>query len=158
MRDYIHVVDLAKGHIAALKKLKEGCGCKVERGHTTKVFSCPLHQHMTGASMGLCAFCLQVYNLGTGRGYSVLQMVKAMEKASGKEVSIHRVLSCIHKKCLLSQRLYFVFSEVIKVIRKAECTIFCYPVAFSNGKAKTDNKGDPLMFHSFVGTPVLFLN
>lgn len=29
VRDYIHVVDLAKGHIAALKKLKENCGCKV---------------------------------------------------------------------------------------------------------------------------------
>ncbi|XP_076017878.1 UDP-glucose 4-epimerase isoform X2 [Genypterus blacodes] len=56
VRDYIHVVDLAKGHIAALKKLKENCGCKV-------------------------------YNLGTGRGYSVLQMVKAMEKASGREIT-----------------------------------------------------------------------
>lgn len=29
VRDYIHVVDLAKGHIAALKKLQESCGCKV---------------------------------------------------------------------------------------------------------------------------------
>uniref|UniRef100_A0A8C6TV62 UDP-glucose 4-epimerase n=1 Tax=Neogobius melanostomus TaxID=47308 RepID=A0A8C6TV62_9GOBI len=56
VRDYIHVVDLAKGHIAALKKLKETCGCKA-------------------------------YNLGTGTGYSVLQMVKAMEKASGKEIA-----------------------------------------------------------------------
>ncbi|NXU77671.1 GALE epimerase, partial [Oreotrochilus melanogaster] len=55
VRDYIHVVDLAKGHIAALKKLKEDCGCKI-------------------------------YNLGTGTGYSVLQMVQAMEKASGREV------------------------------------------------------------------------
>ncbi|XP_066494931.1 UDP-glucose 4-epimerase isoform X2 [Tiliqua scincoides] len=55
VRDYIHVVDLAKGHIAALKKLKEKCGCKI-------------------------------YNLGTGTGYSVLQMVKAMEKASGKKI------------------------------------------------------------------------
>lgn len=56
VRDYIHVVDLAKGHIAALKKLQDNCGCKV-------------------------------YNLGTGTGYSVLQMVKAMEKASGKEIT-----------------------------------------------------------------------
>uniref|UniRef100_A0A3Q3VVG2 UDP-glucose 4-epimerase n=1 Tax=Mola mola TaxID=94237 RepID=A0A3Q3VVG2_MOLML len=55
VRDYIHVVDLAKGHIAALKKLKGDCGCKM-------------------------------YNLGTGKGYSVLQMVKAMEKASGREI------------------------------------------------------------------------
>ncbi|NWW89318.1 GALE epimerase, partial [Rhynochetos jubatus] len=55
VRDYIHVVDLAKGHIAALKKLQENCGCKI-------------------------------YNLGTGTGYSVLQMVRAMEKASGREI------------------------------------------------------------------------
>ncbi|XP_043916005.1 UDP-glucose 4-epimerase [Protopterus annectens] len=55
VRDYIHIVDLAKGHIAALKKLKENCGCKV-------------------------------YNLGTGCGYSVLEMVKAMEKASDREI------------------------------------------------------------------------
>uniref|UniRef100_A0A7N8YIR8 UDP-glucose 4-epimerase n=1 Tax=Mastacembelus armatus TaxID=205130 RepID=A0A7N8YIR8_9TELE len=56
VRDYIHVVDLAKGHIAALKKLKDDCGCKA-------------------------------YNLGTGQGYSVLQMVKAVEKASGRKIS-----------------------------------------------------------------------
>uniref|UniRef100_A0A6I8N640 UDP-glucose 4-epimerase n=1 Tax=Ornithorhynchus anatinus TaxID=9258 RepID=A0A6I8N640_ORNAN len=55
VRDYIHVVDLARGHIAALGKLKENCGCKV-------------------------------YNLGTGTGYSVLQMVEAMERASGKTI------------------------------------------------------------------------
>ncbi|KAM9245236.1 UDP-glucose 4-epimerase [Dugong dugon] len=55
VRDYIHVVDLAKGHIAALRKLKEQCGCRI-------------------------------YNLGTGTGYSVLQMVHAMEKASGKKI------------------------------------------------------------------------
>uniref|UniRef100_A0AAR2JK94 UDP-glucose 4-epimerase n=1 Tax=Pygocentrus nattereri TaxID=42514 RepID=A0AAR2JK94_PYGNA len=56
VRDYIHVVDLAKGHIAALRKLKDNDGCKV-------------------------------YNLGTGTGYSVLQMVQAMEKASGREIA-----------------------------------------------------------------------
>ncbi|XP_066573350.1 UDP-glucose 4-epimerase isoform X1 [Amia ocellicauda] len=55
VRDYIHVVDLAKGHIAAVRKLTENCGCKI-------------------------------YNLGTGTGYSVLQMVKAMEKASRKGI------------------------------------------------------------------------
>jgi len=55
VRDYIHVVDLAVGHVAALKKIEENCGCKV-------------------------------YNLGTGRGYSVLEMAKAVEKASGKPV------------------------------------------------------------------------
>ncbi|XP_063810173.1 UDP-glucose 4-epimerase [Pseudophryne corroboree] len=55
VRDYIHIVDLAKGHIAALKKLQTSNGCKV-------------------------------YNLGTGVGYSVLQMVAAMEKASSKKI------------------------------------------------------------------------
>lgn len=56
IRDYIHVVDLAKGHIKALEKLeKEDSG-------------------------------LYIYNLGTGHGYSVLDMVKAFEKATGKKV------------------------------------------------------------------------
>ena len=56
VRDYIHVVDLAKGHVAALDKLdKENKG-------------------------------LYIYNLGTGNGYSVLDMVKGFEKATGKKV------------------------------------------------------------------------
>ena len=56
VRDYIHVVDLAKGHLKALEKLeKEGQG-------------------------------LYIYNLGTGTGYSVIDMVKAFEKATGKKV------------------------------------------------------------------------
>ena len=55
VRDYIHVVDLAKGHVCALKKIQDSCG----------TFVC---------------------NLGTGKGYSVLDMVKAMEKAVGKEI------------------------------------------------------------------------
>jgi len=55
VRDYIHVVDLAKGHLKALEKLQQSRG-------------------------------LFTYNLGTGKGYSVLDMVKAFEKASGKEV------------------------------------------------------------------------
>ena len=56
VRDYIHVVDLAKGHVCALKKLE-----KEKEG-------------------------LFIYNLGTGTGYSVLDMVKAFEKATGKKV------------------------------------------------------------------------
>ena len=55
VRDYIHVVDLAKGHVASLDKIKEQCGCKI-------------------------------YNLGTGKGYSVLDVVHAFEKACGKEI------------------------------------------------------------------------
>ncbi len=57
VRDYIHVVDLAKGHVKALEKLE-----KEKEG-------------------------LYIYNLGTGKGYSVLDMVKAFEKATGQKVS-----------------------------------------------------------------------
>ncbi|MEA5048225.1 MAG: UDP-glucose 4-epimerase GalE [Eubacteriales bacterium] len=53
VRDYIHVVDLAKGHVAALKKLESGAG-------------------------------IYTYNLGTGIGYSVLDVLHAFEKACGK--------------------------------------------------------------------------
>lgn len=55
VRDYIHVVDLARGHVCALQKIVEGVGCKV-------------------------------YNLGTGNGYSVLDVVKAFEKACGHKI------------------------------------------------------------------------
>lgn len=56
VRDYIHVVDLAAGHVKALAKLKENAG--------------------------VC-----VYNLGTGNGYSVLQVIHAFEKACGHELA-----------------------------------------------------------------------
>ena len=55
VRDYIHVVDLANGHVAALKAIEEKKG-------------------------------LAIYNLGTGHGYSVLDVVKAFEKANGLKV------------------------------------------------------------------------
>ena len=55
VRDYIHVVDLADGHVKALKKIEE--------------------------KAGVC-----VYNLGTGNGYSVLDMVKAFSKACGHDL------------------------------------------------------------------------
>ena len=54
IRDYIHVIDLALGHISAIKKMNnEG---------------------------------IFVYNLGTGKGYSVLDVIKAFEKVSGKKI------------------------------------------------------------------------
>jgi len=55
VRDYIHVVDLAQGHLRALETLSAKPG-------------------------------LKIYNIGTGQGYSVLQMVEAFEKASGKSI------------------------------------------------------------------------
>jgi len=57
VRDYLHVCDLADGHLAVMKYMQE--------------------KQQTG---------IHTFNLGTGKGYSVLDMVKAMEKASGNEV------------------------------------------------------------------------
>jgi UDP-glucose 4-epimerase len=58
VRDYIHVTDLAKGHLKALDKVMGGTGA-------------------------------EAYNLGTGIGYSVLDLLKAFEKASGRAIA-HR--------------------------------------------------------------------
>ncbi|MEW6381972.1 MAG: UDP-glucose 4-epimerase GalE [bacterium] len=55
IRDYIHVVDLAAGHLKALEKLTEKPG-------------------------------VVTYNLGTGRGYSVLEVIEAFERASGRKI------------------------------------------------------------------------
>ena len=55
IRDYIHVVDLAKGHVAALRKLDTNCG----------MFVC---------------------NLGTGKGYSVFDVLHMYEKVSGRKI------------------------------------------------------------------------
>ena len=55
VRDYIHVVDLAKGHVKALERIRDKCG-------------------------------LAVYNLGTGKGYSVLEIIKNFEEASGVKI------------------------------------------------------------------------
>ena len=55
VRDYIHVVDLAKGHIKSLDAVKNNCG-------------------------------LGIYNLGTGKGYSVLEIIQSFEKTTGVKV------------------------------------------------------------------------
>ena len=55
VRDYIHVVDLAKGHLKALDKIRN------EKG-------------------------VQIYNLGTGKGYSVLELIKTFEKVNDIKV------------------------------------------------------------------------
>ncbi len=55
VRDYIHVVDLARGHVCAVRKLNENCG-------------------------------LKVYNLGTGEGYSVLDVVNNFKEANGIDI------------------------------------------------------------------------
>ena len=53
VRDYIHVMDLAEGHISALNHLRSGC---------------------------------HIYNLGTGRGYSVLEVIKSFEEVTGRRI------------------------------------------------------------------------
>lgn len=55
IRDYIHVVDLARGHVMAIKKLKENCG-------------------------------FRIYNLGTGKGYSVMEVLHTFEKVCGRKL------------------------------------------------------------------------
>lgn len=54
VRDYIHVMDLAQGHVHAMRCLKSGCG---------------------------------IYNLGTGRGYSVLEVIEAFERITGHKIT-----------------------------------------------------------------------
>jgi UDP-glucose 4-epimerase len=61
VRDYIHVMDLAEGHVAALKKM--------EKTASRKSGQIPL-----------------IINLGTGRGYSVMEMLRAFEQASGRTI------------------------------------------------------------------------
>lgn len=55
IRDYIHVVDLARGHVMSINKLKENCGYKI-------------------------------YNLGTGKGYSVMEVLHTFEKVCGSKL------------------------------------------------------------------------
>lgn len=70
VRDYIHVSDLAKGHLAALRKAVSDQGERVEAGNPTTSPGALYH----------------VYNLGTGRGYSVLEIINAFSKAAGTDV------------------------------------------------------------------------
>ena len=60
VRDYIHVVDLAKGHVKALAWMNDRCG-------------------------------VEIFNLGTGCGYSVLEVLKAFEKTIGREIP-HKIM------------------------------------------------------------------
>lgn len=72
VRDYIHVVDVAIGHIAALKKFDEHAGLKVKTRNDRII------------EMNRDGF--QIYNLGTGQGHSVFEVLDALEKASGKKI------------------------------------------------------------------------
>nr|CAD2191508.1 unnamed protein product [Meloidogyne enterolobii] len=68
VRDYIHIVDLAKAHVSALDNI----GKDIPKGSNGEELA-------------------EIYNLGTGKGYSVKEMVAALEKASGKKLTVKEV-------------------------------------------------------------------
>ncbi|GAB5408805.1 MAG: UDP-glucose 4-epimerase GalE [Balneolaceae bacterium] len=91
VRDYIHVVDLALGHLKAIEKLSNATGG------------------------------VNIYNLGTGKGSSVLEMIKAFENASGKEVAYKiaprrsgDIASCYAEPALAKEELGWVAERGIK--------------------------------------------
>lgn len=91
VRDYIHVVDLAKGHVKALEKLD-----KEKQG-------------------------LYIYNLGTGTGYSVLDMVKTFEETTGKEVKYKitprrpgDIATCYADPCKAKEELGWTAEKTLK--------------------------------------------
>ena len=104
VRDYIHIVDLAKGHLAALRKIEQsppGCkvGCLICHNLLTLHSTAYFFSFFLGSCCGVCRqvsefmiltcmswFICQIYNLGTGKGYSVLEMIKALSAASGREI------------------------------------------------------------------------
>jgi UDP-glucose 4-epimerase len=92
VRDYIHIMDLASGHIKALEKLAANPG-------------------------------LVIYNLGTGKGYSVLEMVNAFAEASGKKIPYkivgHRpgdIASCYADPSKAEKELFWKASRDIKAM------------------------------------------
>ena len=90
VRDYIHVVDLADGHVKALEKLRTNSG-------------------------------LVTYNLGTGNGYSVLEVVKAFSEASDREIPYQitdrrpgDIATCYANPKLANEELGWVAKREIK--------------------------------------------
>lgn len=77
VRDYIHVVDLARGHVQALEYM----GGKVGTGEPSGLGSIKGEQAGDGTRSGVA-----IFNLGTGTGSSVLDVIHAFEKACGKEL------------------------------------------------------------------------
>ena len=106
VRDYIHVMDLAEGHLAALNYLGAALAAEViakteEKTHTG----------------------LHTFNLGTGRGYSVLEMIQAFEAASGKAVPFHiaprragDIASCYASTTLAAEQLGWTAKRDLKAM------------------------------------------
>lgn len=96
VRDYIHITDLAIGHLKALEKM---------------------------LSPGFHSW--RAYNLGTGRGYSVLEMVKAFSEAAGKQIKYEiaprregDIASCYSDATLAKRELHWVATRDIKEMCK----------------------------------------
>jgi len=87
VRDYIHVMDLAEGHIAALRYIENAESSFPQSQEANLNLSSPnsLSFPRRRETRSLTVAPL-IVNLGTGRGYSVLEMVSAFEKASGKTI------------------------------------------------------------------------
>lgn len=90
VRDYIHVVDLARGHVAAVKTHSEDKG-------------------------------VRIYNLGTGNGYSVLEMLKAFENACGKQLAYQvlprregDIATCYADPAMANEKLGWVATHDVK--------------------------------------------
>lgn len=96
VRDYIHITDLAIGHLKALEKM---------------------------LTPGFQSW--RAYNLGTGRGYSVLEMVKAFSEAAGKQIKYELaprregdIASCYADAALAKKELNWVAARDIKAMCK----------------------------------------
>lgn len=96
VRDYIHITDLAIGHLKALEKM-----------------------------LSPCLKSWRAYNLGTGRGYSVLEMVKAFSEASGKQIKYELaprregdIATCYADASLAKKELKWVATRDIKAMCK----------------------------------------
>lgn len=86
IRDYLHVMDLAEGHIAALNHLSSAVGARM-RGEANRSaeFAHDGIREQAGSHASQSSALVTV-NLGTGQGYSVLEMITAFEQASGRPV------------------------------------------------------------------------
>ena len=90
VRDYIHVVDLARGHVAAL----DWMGGKVGTGKALGLGSIEGEAAEDGSRRGV-----GIFNLGTGKGSSVLDVVHAFEKACGHEIPYRDQAAPRRRRC-----------------------------------------------------------
>ena len=122
VRDYIHVMDLAEGHLAALNYL----GRSDDVDAATQSATASQHESIPESALKTGAYAnsgLHTFNLGTGRGYSVLEMVKAFEAASGQSIPFHiaprragDIASCYASTELAEQKLGWKAARALKAM------------------------------------------